>query len=72
MSDTILKVPGMSCPSCSAHIEDVLGQLEGVSKVKILFGQREVVVRHDPDLVSRAALIAAMEAAGYLVAGVAP
>jgi copper chaperone CopZ len=64
MSDLItLSVPGISCAKCQQAIEGAVGALPGVSAV------RSVTVAYDAPA-DRAAIDAAIDDAGYEVAGV--
>ena len=63
MSKTILRVEGMSCPSCVSHVSEAL-TIRGVANVDVLLDQGTVEVEHDAT-VSTGRLIAALEAAGY-------
>lgn len=43
----ILKVEGMSCSGCASGIEKAVGQLAGVTDVKVDLGNKEVAVEFD-------------------------
>jgi uncharacterized protein len=62
-----LIVDGMSCSSCEQRIEKAVGALAGVHRVGAAAPLAEVMVYYDADLVSRAAICAAIVAAGYQV-----
>ncbi|HEY5684094.1 MAG TPA: copper ion binding protein, partial [Acidimicrobiia bacterium] len=59
------RVSGMSCASCVANIESVLGALPGVERVDVSFGTERAVVEFDPSRVTPAELQAAVADAGY-------
>ena len=67
MSDTRtitdLRLSGMSCASCAAHIEDALNNLDGV-RATVNFAVETAHVEHDPD-VAPDDLVAAVESCGY-------
>jgi Cu+-exporting ATPase len=58
-------VVGMTCGSCVNRITRTLRKVDGVARVKVDLRQETATVGRDPDLVSNAALAAAVEAAGY-------
>ncbi len=58
-------VPGASCDHCSAAISTHVGALEGVESVNVDLESKTVTVRGD---VSRDAVVAAIDDAGYDVA----
>ncbi len=55
----------MSCATCSATVEEAVGDLEGVADVDVNFATDEGVVEYDPETVSLAEIYAAIEDAGY-------
>ena len=63
-----LPVTGMSCASCSAKIEDVLGRVEGVTSAGVNFADSRATVAYEPDLVTPRDLVARIEELGYGVA----
>ncbi|WP_437811903.1 heavy-metal-associated domain-containing protein [Sorangium sp. So ce1078] len=65
MKETILQVGGMSCPSCTRHIDGALRELAGVGKVDVRLREGTVVVQHDPASASVDALVEAVRGAGY-------
>ncbi|WP_437755131.1 heavy-metal-associated domain-containing protein [Sorangium sp. So ce1389] len=65
MKETILRVDGMSCPSCVRHIDSALRELDGVDKVDVRLREGTVVVRHDPASAPVDALAGAVRGAGY-------
>jgi Cu+-exporting ATPase len=60
-----LTVTGMSCSTCSATVEESVGELEGVSSVDVNFATDEANVEYDPEAVSLARIYEAIEDAGY-------
>jgi copper chaperone CopZ len=65
MEDTLLDVTGMSCPSCVRHISAKLHALEGVTKVQVRFQEKRVLVTHETEATPVAALVEALQDAGY-------
>jgi copper chaperone len=61
---TVLTAPDISCGGCANAIRNALGALEGVSRVEVDVETKAVAVGHDPK-VSREALVAALERAGF-------
>ena len=65
MEDTLIKVGGMSCQGCVGNITGVLTALAGVAKAEVSLEQGEARVSFDPAVIARAALLAAIEDAGF-------
>jgi len=61
----ILKVEGMTCPSCIRHVEAALHEIEGIGKVKVELKEGKVVVEHDPASATTEQMISALAEAGY-------
>ncbi|MFZ3130100.1 MAG: heavy-metal-associated domain-containing protein [Desulfosporosinus sp.] len=64
MSQTILKVEGMTCTHCKMRVEKALQVVSGVKSVKVDLADKEAVVKGDAE---RTQLIKAIEDAGYTV-----
>lgn len=62
-----LPIEGMSCAACVGHVEKALTALEGVHQADVNLISGRARVSFDPDRVSREALVAAVEDAGYEV-----
>lgn len=60
-----LTVDNMTCPSCSRHVTHALKSLDGIDEVSVRIREKRVVVRHDPTLATEAAMIEALNEAGY-------
>ena len=60
-----LRIQGMSCASCVAHIEEALGTLNGVLKANVNFAAEKAQVEYLPDVVDVAAIRRAVVDAGY-------
>jgi copper chaperone len=63
MTDTTYRVPGMTCDHCKAAITQEVGQLAGVDAVQVDLDAK--LVRVTGADVDRAAVIAAIDEAGY-------
>jgi len=64
MSQTILKVEGMTCNHCKMRAEKALQGVSGVESAKVDLAAKEVVVTGDAE---RASLVKAIQEAGYSV-----
>jgi copper chaperone CopZ len=64
VTDTI-SVPEMQCGSCEAIISKALKKIDGVDTVMADAEANIVVVRYNPQLTTRKALVSAVAAAGY-------
>ncbi len=60
-----LDITGMTCASCANRVERKLGKLPGVTATVNYATEQAQVSVTDPDAVDTAALVAAVEAAGY-------
>ena len=65
MENTVIKIGGMSCQGCVKNINGVLGALPGVASAEVSLEVGEAKVAFDPQLVNRAALLEAIEDAGF-------
>lgn len=66
MTKTTLKLETLTCPSCLQKIENAVGGLDGVDKVKVMFNASKVKVEHD-DQVSKDEIKNSIEKLGYKV-----
>lgn len=62
--EKILKVEGMSCMHCVAHVKEALEKLEGVREADVKLEEKRAEVKMDKE-VSDDALVKAVEGAGY-------
>jgi copper chaperone len=69
METAILDIKGMSCQGCVASVKRVLSALPGVQSVDVTLEPGKASVAYDPARVSEEQLRAAVENAGYDVAG---
>jgi copper chaperone len=65
VENTVIKVGGMSCQGCVKNINAVLSALAGVSSAEVSLEAAEARVVFDPQALSRGALLAAIEDAGF-------
>ena len=61
-----LPIEGMTCASCASRVERTLNRLDGVS-ASVNYATERAVVDYDPDHVSPASLVDAVEDVGYSV-----
>lgn len=66
MTKTTLKLETLTCPSCLQKIENAVGGLDGVDKVKVMFNGSKVKVEHD-DQISKSEIKDSIEKLGYKV-----
>ncbi|TWT25856.1 copper chaperone CopZ [Planomicrobium sp. CPCC 101110] len=64
MNET-LKVQGMSCGHCVNAVESSVGELQGVSSVKVNLDQGEVTVEYDTSKTSLSEIQETIEDQGY-------
>lgn len=65
MENTVIKVGGMSCQGCVKNITDVLNDMAGVASAEVSLDAGEATLAYDPRIVSREALLGAIEDAGF-------
>lgn len=65
MENTLIKIGGMSCQGCVKNITGVLTALAGVASAEVSLEAGEAKVAFDAQAVPRAALLAAIEDAGF-------
>ena len=58
-------VTGMSCSACSAHVENAVSRVPGVDQVQVNLLQNSMVVEYEDEATDAAAIIHAVEDAGY-------
>ncbi|MFN8475452.1 MAG: cation-translocating P-type ATPase [Anaerolineae bacterium] len=62
-----LRIEGMDCADCAAHVEHALASVPGVRRAAVLLAAERAEVEYDPRQANEAALAAAVERAGYRV-----
>ena len=65
MESIVLKVAGMSCGGCTSSVTRVLQELPGVMRVEVTLQPGEARIDFDPVRVGRAALVQAIDDAGF-------
>jgi copper chaperone CopZ len=65
MQTELLKVIGMTCGSCTAHVTQALKATAGVGDVKVSLSAGEATVQYNERLTSPSKLKSAVEGAGY-------
>jgi copper chaperone len=65
METTTIKIAGMSCGGCTSSVTKVLSETPGVARVEVSLTPGQAVVDFDPTSVTRAALCAAIDDAGF-------
>ncbi len=68
MVDTVIAVTGMSCEHCANAVRTEMAAIGGVTQVEVDVTSGEVTITADP-VPDVAVLRAAVEAAGYAMAG---
>ncbi len=66
MSDTILKIEGMTCMHCKMRVEKSLKSVSGVTGVQVDLAKKEAVVTGSAE---QAVMAKAVADAGYKVVG---
>ncbi len=65
MENSVIKIGGMSCQGCVKNITGVLTAMAGVNSAEVSLEAGEAKVVFDPQTVTRAALVGAIEDAGF-------
>jgi copper chaperone len=65
LTETTLKIDGMSCNHCVARVENALKSVEGVESAKVSLENKEALVKYDPSKADREKLKDAVEEVGY-------
>lgn len=64
MSETVIKIEGMSCNHCKMAVEKALKGVAGVTAAQVDLAKKEAVVSGSAE---RAAMVKAVDEAGYKV-----
>ena len=67
MTKATVQLETLTCPSCLQKIENGVGRLDGVKKVKVMFNASKVKVDYDSEKSSATHIIGAIEDLGYQV-----
>jgi copper chaperone len=65
MKKETIQVEGMSCGHCVSAVEGGVGELQGVSNVKVNLDTGAVDVEYDPEVTSRKDIDEAIDDQGY-------
>ncbi len=65
METTTIRVGGMTCGGCTASVTKVLSETVGVVKAEVQLTPGQATVEFDPAQVTREALCAAIDDAGF-------
>ena len=65
MQEDKLKIGGMTCAACVAHVEKSVNKLEGIESVRVNLLNHQMLVKYDEKKVSTAQMIQAVEHVGY-------
>jgi copper chaperone len=68
MESTTLLAPDISCEHCQHAIEGAVGQLDGVSQVKVDIPTKTVHIDYNPEIVTLAKIEEVLDETGYTVA----
>ena len=68
MESTTLIAPDISCEHCQHAIEGAVGQLKGVSTVRVDIPTKTVHIDYDPQQVTLAKIEEVLDDTGYTVA----
>lgn len=60
-----LRLSGMDCADCAAHIAEAVRALPGVRDATVLYGAAQALVRFDPARIAPAAIVRAIADLGY-------
>lgn len=67
MQQKTIPIRGMHCRSCELLLEDAIGSIQGVTKVKVDFRKGRATIEHGADLPSQNEIANAVKQAGYEV-----
>jgi Cu+-exporting ATPase len=65
LRDATFGITGMTCASCSAVVEKVVGKLSGVATANVNLAMERLSVSYDPAVLDEAGIIEAVKRAGY-------
>ncbi len=60
-----IRVGDMHCEACAARIEEEISGLEGVLGVQVVLRDKRIVIRYDPERVSREDLVRTIRDLGF-------
>lgn len=65
MRKTKFAIQGMTCSSCSAHVEKAVKNLQGIQEINVNLLSNSMVVNYDEIIITESKIIEAVRAAGY-------
>ena len=65
MKNTELKIEGMHCTGCSARIEKILGNTEGITKVQVSLEEKKANIEYDETKITLEEIKREIEDAGF-------
>ena len=68
LAEAAFAVTGMTCASCVAVIEKVVGKLAGISSVNVNLATEKMTAKFDPAVITEAGIAEAVRKAGYVAA----
>lgn len=69
MNTKTYQLETLTCPSCVARIEKVVGKLEGISETEVLFNSSRVKVSYDGEVIDSKTIEDTIENLGYKILG---
>ena len=66
MKKVKFKIQGMTCSSCSSHVEKALNSLEGVLKVEVDLEDKKAVIEMEKEI-EDSRILEVIEEAGFVV-----
>lgn len=65
MKEIRLKADGITCSACAGDMEEILAGRDGILNVSVNFIEDSVVIKYDPDVISRKEVYMAVRRLGY-------
>ncbi|MBC3898698.1 MAG: copper-translocating P-type ATPase [Acetobacterium sp. MES1] len=65
ISEVTIPIGGMTCASCSARVEKVLGKLEGITSATVNLATEKATIHYDTQQIKLSTIRQAIEKAGY-------
>lgn len=65
MKKVKFNIQGMTCSSCSSHVDKAVNQLNGVKNVSVNLLSNNMTLEYDENIITPEAIIKAVENAGY-------
>lgn len=62
-----LNITGLDCPNCAEHLESIVKEIAGVTRVTTLLADRKAVVLFDPTTTTSVAIREIIKPAGYAI-----